>query len=259
MEHPMAAVLEAPIRSAELARAGRLVARIATRPEEIEAAQRLRWRVFTDEFGARMAGATPGVDRDLFDRFCRHLIVEDSASGEVVGTYRVLLPEQARAAGGLYTESEFFTDRLRPIRHELVELGRSCVHPDYRTGATIMLLWAGLGEMLSGLPYRYLIGCASVPTADGGRYAASLWHTLWPDHAAPEELRVFPKRRLPLEALAHGCDVVVPPLIKGYLRAGGRLIGEPHHDVEFGCADLPMLLALDRIEARYSRRFLKTA
>jgi putative hemolysin len=259
MEQPMAAVLEAPIRTEELARAGRLVARIATTPQEIEAAQRLRWRVFTAEFGARIGGATPGIDRDLFDRFCRHLIVEDSERGEVVGTYRVMLPEQARAAGGLYTEGEFFTDRLRPIRHELVELGRSCVHPDYRTGATIMLLWAGLGEMLAGLPHRYLIGCASVPTADGGGYAASLWNALWPAHAAPEELRVFPKRRLPLEALSLGCDVVVPPLIKGYLRAGGRLIGEPHHDVEFGCADLPMLLALDRIEARYSRRFLRSA
>ena len=86
-----------------------------------------------------------------------------------------------------------------------------------------------------------------------------LWRELWAEHAAPEEFRVFPKRRLPVDALSLGCEVVVPPLIKGYLRAGGRLIGEPHHDVEFGCADLPMLLALDRIEARYSRRFLRSA
>jgi putative hemolysin len=255
----MSAVLEAPIRSTELARAGRLVARLAVSPADIEAAQRLRWRVFTEEYGARLSGSTPGVDHDIFDRFCRHLIVEDLASGEVVGTYRVMLPEQGREAGGLYVESEFFTDRLRSIRHELVELGRSCVHPDYRTGATIMLLWAGLGALLAGLPYRYLIGCASVPAADGGGFAATLWRALWAEHAAPEEFRVFPKRRLPVDALAHDCEVVVPPLIKGYLRAGGRLIGEPHHDVAFNCADVPMLLALDRIAARYSRRFLRSA
>jgi putative hemolysin len=255
----MSAVLEAPIHTTELARAGRLVARLAASPADIEAAQRLRWRVFTEEYGAWLSGSTPGVDRDIFDRFCQHLVVEDLANGEIVGTYRVMLPEQGREAGGLYVESEFFTDRLRSIRHELVELGRSCVHPDYRSGATIMLLWAGLGALLAGLPYRYLIGCASVPAADGGGFASTLWRALWAEHAAPEEFRVFPKRRLPVDALAHDCEVVVPPLIKGYLRAGGRLIGEPHHDVAFNCADVPMLLALDRLEARYSRRFLRSA
>ena len=101
----MSAVLEAPIRSTELARAGRLIARLAVSPADIEAAQRLRWRVFTEEYGARLSGAAPGVDRDIFDRFCRHLIVEDLASGEVVGTYRVMLPEQGREAGGFYVES----------------------------------------------------------------------------------------------------------------------------------------------------------
>ena len=248
-------------RSGVLARAGRLSVRVASRPEEIEAAQRLRWTVFSAELGARLGSSAcaTGLDRDLFDRFCEHLIVEDESTGAVVGTYRLLVPEQARRAGGLYTEGEFFTDRLRPIRHQLVELGRSCVHPDYRTGATIMLLWSGLGERLGQLPCRYVIGCASVTMHDDGRFAASLWRTLWARHAAPEHWRVFPKVRLPIETLAHDCDVVVPPLVKGYLRAGGMLLGEPHVDREFGCADLPMLLSLDHANGRYSRRFLHSA
>jgi putative hemolysin len=242
---------------AALARAGHLVARMATSPADIEAAQRLRWNVFAGELGARLYGGSPGIDRDGFDAYCRHLIVEDEQAGRVVGTYRVMLPDDALRAGGLYTEGEFFTTRLRPIRHDLVELGRSCVHADYRSGAAIRLLWAGLGEMLGALPYRYVIGCASVPLTDGGRFAASLWRHLWARHAAPEEWRVFPKRRLQVEALAHEFDVVVPPLVKGYLRAGGMLIGEPCEDVVFGCADLPMLLALDQLSARYSRRFIR--
>jgi putative hemolysin len=253
----MAAVIEDRIGGAALARAGHLVARLATSPADIEAAQRLRWSVFAGELGARLAGGSPGIDRDTFDPYCRHLIVEDEQAGRVVGTYRIMLPDAALRAGALYTEGEFFTTRLRPIRHDLVELGRSCVHADYRTGATIRLLWAGLGEMLGALPHRYVIGCASVPLTDGGRFAASLWRQLWARHAAPEEWRVFPKRRLRVEDLAHDCDVVVPPLVKGYLRAGGMLIGEPCEDAAFGCADLPMLLALDRLSERYSRRFIR--
>ncbi len=243
----------------ELARAGRMVARLARGPAEVEAAQRLRWRVFAQELGARLRGPVAGLDQDPFDPFCEHLIVVDEDSGAIVGTYRLMFPEPARRAGGLYTQGEFVTDRLAPIRGELVELGRSCVDPVYRTGTAIMLLWAGLGELLGALPYRYLVGCASVPAADGGRYAASLWRRLWATHAAPEAWRVFPRERLDVDALAHDIEVVVPPLIKGYLRAGGRLLGEPHVDRDFGCADLPILVALDGMDGRYARRFVRRA
>jgi putative hemolysin len=243
----------------ELARAGRLAVRMARDAREVEAAQRLRWQVFAEELGARLPGGRRGLDVDPFDRFCEHLIVEDESSGDVVGTYRVLFPERAREAGGLYVESEFFTDRLRALKPGLVELGRSCVRRDYRTGAAIMLLWAGLAERLSSASCRYLIGCASVPMADEGHLAAALWRRLWADHASPEAMRVFPKRRLPLERLGleEGVEPAVPPLLKGYLRAGGQLLGYPHVDPEFGCADFPILLEFDRLSARYSRRFAR--
>lgn len=94
-------------------------------------------------------------------------------------------------------------------------------------------------------------------TADGGHYAASLHRQLDATHAGPEAWRVFPRERLPVESLQHGCEVVVPPPVKGYLRAGGQLIGEPHHDRAFGCADFPMLLSLERLAGRYSRRFIR--
>ncbi len=246
-----------PVR--ELARAGRLVVRLARDRREIEAAQRLRWQVFSQELGARLASGRRGLDQDLFDRFCEHLIVEDESTGDVVGTYRILFPEPARAAGGLYIESEFFTDRLRPLKPGLVELGRSCVRRDLRTGAVIMLLWSGLAELLSTSSCRHVIGCASVPLTDGGHLAATLWRRVWADHASREAMRVFPKRRLQIERLGleKGAEPVVPPLLKGYLRAGGVLLGDPHVDVEFGCADFPILLELDRLDARYSRRFVR--
>lgn len=253
----MAAVFDQRVRGRELARAGRLAVRLATGPGDIEAAQRLRWRVFAEEYGATLSPDVPGLDRDPFDRFCEHLIVEDVASAEVVGTYRVLFPERARLAGGLYIETEFDVERLEPVRGAIVELGRSCVHPDYRTGGAIMLLWAGLGELLAGTSCRYLVGCASVSGAGEGRYAATLWRRLWVEHAAPERFRVSPKRPLRAEPLAGGCEAVVPPLLKGYLRAGAMLLGEPHVDPAFGCVDVPVMLPLERLETRYARRFVR--
>jgi putative hemolysin len=89
------------------------------------------------------------------------------------------------------------------------------------------------------------------------RFAASLWRRLWADHAAPEPFRVFPKRPLAVDALAHDCELVVPPLLKGYLRAGAMLLGEPHVDREFGCVDVPVLVELERLSSRYSRRFMR--
>ena len=253
----MAVVIGGRSRVRELARAGRLVVRLATGHDDVEAAQRLRWQVFAEECGAVLGVDRPGLDRDPFDGFCEHLIVEDQSISEVVGTYRVLFPDRAKLAGGLYIETEFFAERLAPVRDSLVELGRSCVHRDYRTGGTIMLLWAGLGELLAGGAGRYLIGCASVSGAEDGRYAASLWQRVWSDHAAPEAFRVRPRSPLRAPPLAGGCEVVVPPLLKGYLRAGAMLLGEPHVDSRFGCVDIPVMLPLDRMQSRYARRFVR--
>jgi putative hemolysin len=231
---------------------------IAESAEAVRAAQELRYRVFAEEMGANLSTAIPGVDHDAFDPHCHHLVVRDDTSGEVVGTYRILTPERATRIG-YYSETEFDLSRLEPLRPQLVEIGRSCVHPDHRSGAAITLLWAGLGQFMKEHGYRYLIGCASVSMADGGHLAASLYASLSggaSGRMAPEEYRVSPRCPLPLAALRRDLPVEPPPLIKGYLRAGAWVCGEPGWDPDFNTADLPMLLPMARLSDRYARHFL---
>lgn len=240
---------------AALARAGRLLVRLARGADEIEAAQRLRWQVFAGELGAAL-DSPAGIDRDIFDPWCEHLVAVDCDSGEVVGTYRLLMPQAAARLGCLYADGEFWLTRLDPLRGRIVELGRSCVRADHRSGPAIMLLWSGLGALLARSDARYLIGCVSVPIADGGRLAANLYRRLSASCMADVALQVWPHERLPIERFEPIDEVAPPPLLKAYLRAGAQLLGEPHMDLEFGCADFPMLLRLDSLKAGYQRRFL---
>jgi putative hemolysin len=195
------------------------------------------------------------VDADIFDAYCDHLLVRDRRSSEVVGTYRLLRPEQARALGCSYADSEFDLGPIAHLRGQMAEMGRSCVDPRYRTGATIRLLWSGIARFMQSRGYRYLIGCASVPARDGGHHAASLFAQLAARHLAPDELLARPRVRLPLEALQQDLPVVAPPLVKGYLRCGGRLLAEPAWDQSFGTADFLILLDLAKMEPRYARHF----
>ncbi len=228
---------------------------LATTSSEILEAKRLRWRIFADELGARLPSREPGVDHDLYDPFCDHLVVRDEAKGLVVGTYRILSPEAAKRVGGYYSESEFDLVRLRHLRSGLVEIGRSCIHPDYRSGAVIALLWSGLGRYMRAGGHRHLIGCASISMADGGHNAANLFAGLIEAHMAPLEYRVFPRHRLPFERLVDGRQAEVPPLLKGYLRAGAWVCSEPAWDPDFNTADLFVMLPMERLTARHARHF----
>ena len=229
----------------------------ARSPSEILDAQRLRHRVFAGEMGANLPSRIPGVDHDIYDPHCEHLVVRDTGSGEVVGTYRILSPVKARQIG-YYSENEFDLTRLHHLRPRLVEIGRSCVHPDYRSGATITLLWSGLAEYMLKNGYDYLMGCASVSMADGGHAAASLYKLL-AEHLGPPEYRVFPRCPLPLAALQNDQPAETPPLIKGYLRAGAWICGEPAWDPDFNTADLPILMPMARISERYAKHYLGQA
>jgi putative hemolysin len=234
----------------------RLVVQLARTSTEVRAAQRLRYSVFAEEMGARLGGPEPGVDEDRFDPCCDHLLVREAASGEVVGTYRILGPRAAEAAGGYYSEQEFDLARLAPLRPALVEVGRSCIRADYRTGAVIALLWAGLARYMLARGHRYLVGCASIGMADGGYAAANLYRQIAAQHLAPPGYRVFPRVRLPLERLANGAKAEMPPLVKGYLRIGAQVCGEPAWDPDFNTADLLVLLPMARVSARYARHYL---
>ncbi len=231
----------------------------ATSEAEVRDAQRLRYKVFAEEMGARLNTVEAGLDIDIFDPYCEHLLVRDERSGRVVGTYRILTPDAAKRIGGYYSETEFDLTRLTHIRPQLVELGRSCVHRDYRSGAVITLLWAGLAEFMLKRGYEYLVGCASVAMADGGHAAASLYRQVRDKHMAPAEWRVTPRCPLPLAALNEHVLTEVPPLIKGYLRIGAYVCGDPAWDPDFNTADLPILLPMSRMNPRYARHFLQAA
>jgi len=210
--------------------------------------------------GARLQAAIPGHDMDLFDDYCEHLMVRDAASGAVVGTYRVLTPAQARRVGSLYTETEFDLTRLRALRRRMVELGRSCVHPDYRQGSVILALWGALAEFMVRNDLDTMIGCASIPMVHegvaSGDLAASIWRKVKRDHLAPIEYQVRPRLPLPIERLDDSLDVDPPALIKGYLRLGAQVLGAPAWDPDFNTADLPMLMRINELPARYRKHFL---
>ncbi|WP_461028584.1 GNAT family N-acetyltransferase [Streptomyces sparsus] len=237
--------------------ATRYTVSLARDESEVRAAQRLRHDVFAGELGALLAGPEPGLDTDPFDAYCDHLLVTENRTGAVVGTYRLLPPDRARVAGRLYAESEFDLRAHRDLHPDLVELGRSCVHPDHRDGAVIALMWAGIARYLTRTGHNWLAGCCSVPLADGGRLAAGVRTRVAERHLAPEELRVTPRNPWrPAGSGAEEARTELPPLLRGYLRLGAKVCGEPAHDPEFGVADFYVLLSLKDIHPRYLRHFL---
>ena len=228
--------------------------------DEVRAAQRLRYDIFAGEMGARLSTTLPGHDIDLFDNFCEHLLVCDELTGQVIGTYRVLTPVQAQRVGSTYSDTEFDLTRLRSLRDRMVELGRSCVHKDFRHGGVIMALWGALGAFMVRNQLDTMIGCASIPMLHNGvvsgDLAASIWRKVQATHLAPIEYHVRPRLPLPIEQLDASLDVEPPALIKGYLRLGSKVLGPPAWDPDFNSADLPMLMRLQDLPARYRKHFL---
>jgi putative hemolysin len=228
--------------------------------EEVRQAQRLRYDVFAKEMGARLATTVPDHDVDVFDDYCEHLLVRDARTGTVIGTYRVLTPAQAKRAGSIYSDTEFDLTRLRSLRERMVELGRSCVHPDHRHGGVILALWGALAEFMVRNQLDTMIGCASIPMLHNGVVsgdaAASIWRKVRQDHMAPIDCHVRPRLPLPVEQLDDTLDIEPPALIKGYLRLGAKVLGAPAWDPDFNTADLPMMMRIADLPARYRKHFL---
>ena len=238
----------------------KIVVSWAKHQDEVREAQRLRFQVFATEMGATLAGTVPGHDVDLFDNYCEHLLVRDVPSNEVIGTYRVLTPAQALRVGSTYSDTEFDLTRLRSLRERMVELGRSCVHVEHRHGGVIMALWSALAEFMVRNQLDTMIGCASIPMLHNGVVsgdaAASIWNKVKNSHLASIEYHVRPRRPLPLDRLECHLDVDPPALIKGYLRLGAKVLGPPAWDPDFNSADLPMLMRIADLPARYRKHFL---
>lgn len=235
---------------------------LSTDPDAVAAAQRLRHDVFTSEPGFALTGASDGRDADPFDEYCDHLLVREDGSGELVGCYRMLPPPGAIAAGGLYTATEFDITALDALRPELVEMGRAVVRADHRNGGVVLLMWAGILAYLDRFGYHYVAGCVSVPTHDGGEPGSLLRGVrdlVRRKHAAPGRFTVRPYRPVlidgrRLDDIAPPAQVTVPALMRGYLRLGARVCGDPAHDPAFGVGDFPALLDTREADTRYLRR-----
>ena len=233
-------------------------------PALIEGAQRLRYEVFTAEPGFELKDDqhSDGRDADRFDEFCDHLLVREDRSGELVGCYRMLPPPSAIAAGGLYSATEFDVSELDALRPSLVEMGRAVVREDHRNGGVVLLMWAGILAYLDRCGYEYVTGCVSVPIQGSpeevpGAHVRAVRDTVRRRHAS--EYAVRPHRPVVIDG--KGLDdidpparVTLPPLMRGYLRLGAQVCGDPAHDPDFGVGDFPALLDKRRADVRYLKR-----
>jgi putative hemolysin len=228
----------------------------------VESAQRLRYDVFSNEPGFSLTGQAR-LDVDRFDEHCDHLLVREHNSGELVGCYRMLSPSGAIAAGGLYTATEFDIRALDSLRPSLVEMGRAVVRHDHRNGAVVLLMWAGILAYLDRCGYDYVTGCVSVPASGGaeppGTQIRGVRDFVMRRHAAPAEYRMHPYRPVvvdgrPLDQIPAPARPLIPPLMRGYLRLGARICGEPAYDADFGVGDFPALLDKRHADTRYLRR-----
>ena len=282
----------APESPESFGRRGSLEVRLATTPQEIDAAQALRYRVFYEEMSATPDAATRASRRDIdrFDDFCDHLLVIDHAlagadagtaqegSGRpmpskvapeaVIGCYRLLRQEVAEAHGGFYTAGEFdIGPMLRRAGPQLkfLELGRSCVLAPYRTRPTVELLWHGIMHYVAKYNLDVMFGCASFEGIDPGAIAMPLAY-LHHFHGGPADwhVRALPERYVEMNRIAKDAinlrDALrsLPPVIKGYIRAGCYIGDGAVIDEQFGTIDVLILFPITQINARYRSKFSKS-
>lgn len=259
--------VDAIITGAPLGRIGNLEVRLARNEAEIAAAQEVRYRVFYDELGAGKGRrqAAGHRDADRFDPICDHLLVFDTGlSGpehrRIVGTYRLLRQETAAAAGGFYSEAEFELTNLiaRHPGQRFLELGRSCVLPEYRSKRTIEALWQGIWAYINHFEIGVMTGCASFHGIVPAAHAEAL--TYLAHHCRTNsawDVRAVAKRYcamdlMPIEAVnAKAAIAAMPPLVKGYLRVGARIGDGCVIDHEFSTVDVFVVMPVKEIGARY--------
>jgi L-ornithine Nalpha-acyltransferase len=245
--------------------AGSTEVRLAREPKDIKAAQELRYRVFYEEMGAKPSGETAllKLDRDPFDSTAEHLLVIDhSLGGLVVGTYRLMRRRFSDQAGGFYTAQEYDISKLTRFKGEILELGRSCVDPRYRSKAIMLLLWQGIAAYAFEHNIRLMFGCASLPTSDPDAHAQALSY-LHHHHRAPEELRprALSSQRVEMNVLsADQIDAKqalknLPPLIKGYLRLGGWVGDGAVVDRQFNTTDVCIIVQMEHLTRKYFKHY----
>ncbi len=245
-----------------------LEVRLAGNQLEIERALALRYDVFNLEMGEGLPqSSATRKDRDEYDLYCNHLIVIDKSNQDkIVGTYRILTRRMAKEGIGFYSENEFDITSIYNLPDEIAEVGRSCVHPDYRDGSVISLLWQGLAEFMIKQDVRYLMGCGSIHSTDSEVASQSYAFLKEKDAIAPEEFRVFPNPDYALPGFNTEYKIEdlkavtknIPPLLKGYIRLGAKICGTPALDSVFGTTDVFILFDRKEITERYAKHYLGT-
>jgi putative hemolysin len=229
-----------------------------TRSEElIRQAQVLRYRVFAGEMGARLKSASEGIDHDEVDDYCEHLVVFDNVNNKIVGYTRLLNQYQAQRLGRFYSESEFDLDQVLTLPGRFLEIGRTCVDPDYRGSAVLTTLWTGLVQYALEGGFNYLLGCASITPGPSGFAVDAVYRSIDVRNKAPASLQVKPNVPVPAHLRCKRDESGIPPLLKAYLRFGALVCGEPCWDEDFNCMDLFILLPLDQLQERYSKHYMR--
>jgi putative hemolysin len=237
--------------------------KITSDPSEVREAQRLRFQVFNLEMNKGLnASYETGLDVDPFDPYCEHLIVRERASGDVIGTYRLLHGDQARRGIGFYSEREFDLTNIKKLDGGLLELGRTCARKDFRDRALIPLMWGAIARHIRSHDVRFLFGCGSLYTTDV-KEVSEIFSLLKDKYYSPEAFRVDPLPSCRLDGVDDAVKIddeqalflKLPSLLKGYLRVGSWVCGPPALDDEFGTADCFMLLDVNTVTSDYLRRF----
>ena len=229
--------------------------------EELQAAQRLRFEVFNREMNSGLkTSEAAGLDQDAFDDDCDHLIVKDEKKGAVVGTYRLLRGEKAREGKGFYSEQEFDLSAVKRLDGELLEVGRSCIHKDYRKKSVLNLLWQGIAQYAKTYKVRFIFGCASIFTVDPAE-VSEIYHAL-KTGGYMGDVPVMPKDKRNQTKIqgknpsSSFEDVLakLPTLFQGYLTIGIKVCGQPVLDPEFGTTDFFILLDICHMNKAYKKR-----
>ena len=223
----------------------------------IKEAQALRFRVFAKEMGAKLKTESEGLDYDEVDSYCDHLVVYDNVNKKIVGYTRLLNQDQAERLGSFYSQSEFNLDQVLTLPGRFLEIGRTCVDPDYRGSAVLTTLWSALVQYALEGQFNYLLGCASITPGPSGFAVDAVYRNIDAKNIAPSSIQVEPTIPVPGELRCERDESGIPPLLKAYFRFGAVVCGEPCWDEDFNCMDLFMLLPLDQLQERYSKHYMR--
>ncbi len=239
--------------------------RLAQNAAEIDETLRLRYDIFNQELGEGLPEShDTKKDKDEYDDVCDHLLVIDkTADNKIVGTYRILRKTVAKQKFGFYSDNEFDLTAYYNLPEEIMELGRSCVHPDYRDGSVMTHLWGGLAWYVHTYKVRYMIGCASVHSTNTEQASEIYAFFREKDLFVPKELWVEPKPAYKIPDFNPDYPVGnikevqrnVPGLIHGYIRAGARVGSPPALDTVFKTVDFFMVFDSQKVEERYGKKY----